>query len=134
MQQVCDLCLLPGDLLDRSAERLSTGQQQRLALGRALLLDPDVLLLDEPSSALDRPTAEQLGWVLRQLCTARGMTIVMVSHDLEWVKSFADEVLFVVAGQVRVQKDATGFFQDPGDELAVQFLAGELGKVRRVDD
>lgn len=125
--QLCELSLFPKELLVRPAERLSTGQQQRLALGRALLLEPEVLLLDEPSSALDRPTAEQLGRVLRRLC-AQGSTIILVSHDLAWVRSVADEVLFVAAGDVLVQKDAAGFFQDPENDLAKRFLDGDMRK------
>ncbi len=68
-------------LLDRRPRRLSGGEQQRVALGRALLSGPDLLLLDEPFSALDRPLRGKVSEEIRRFVDARGMLLVLVSHD-----------------------------------------------------
>ncbi|RMH52608.1 MAG: metal ABC transporter ATP-binding protein [Zetaproteobacteria bacterium] len=71
---------------------LSGGQRQRVRLARALLRDPRVLLLDEPSAALDTPAQEQLYRLLRSLCDEAGKTVVMVEHDIAAISSFVDSV------------------------------------------
>jgi len=124
ISEVCAQCQLPVELLQRAADRLSIGEQQRLALGRALCLDPLMLLLDEPTSALDRPTAEALGRTLRQLC-ASGIGIVLVSHDLSWVRSYADRVLFIAAGRLELHAETPAFFDQPGVGPVGRFIAGE---------
>jgi len=122
--ELCALSQFPPDLLSKPAERLSIGQQQRLALARALCLDPEVLLLDEPGSALDRPTAEALGRSLRHLCR-RSMTIVLVSHDLEWVRNHADRVLFMEAGKLKLQCPVASFFSCGAESRVGRFIAGQ---------
>jgi len=97
-----------GALLDRVglADRghhlpgsLSGGQQQRVAIARALLTEPDVLLADEPTGALDSTTAGQVLRVLRDSVTDLGQTVVMVTHD-PVAASYADEVVFLVDGRI----------------------------------
>lgn len=73
--------LLVDQLLDRRPRRLSGGEQQRVALGRALVREPRVLLLDEPFSALDRPLRNRVGEVVRSYVEDRGIPLVLVSHD-----------------------------------------------------
>jgi len=121
---LCQLCQLPEELLHRPAQRLSVGQQQRLALGRALCLKPQALLLDEPSSALDRPTAESLGQALRELSQA-GMTIVLVSHDLHWVRAYADKVSFIADGDIGLQASTEDFFRNNADPHIGSFISGD---------
>ncbi|UUW89928.1 ABC transporter ATP-binding protein [Pimelobacter simplex] len=78
---------------------LSGGQQQRVALARALVTDPDVVLADEPTGALDSATARQVLGMLRASVTDLGQTVVMVTHD-PVAASYADEVVFLVDGRV----------------------------------
>lgn len=80
-------------LLDRRPRHLSGGERQRVALGRALLASPRVLLLDEPFTALDRATRARLARAVRAECEARSLSVVLVSHDEADVQSIADEVL-----------------------------------------
>lgn len=78
-------------LLDRRPRRLSGGEQQRVALGRALLADPDLLLLDEPFSALDRPLRAQVAERVHTFCRERGVPLVLVSHDEDDARALCRE-------------------------------------------
>jgi molybdate transport system ATP-binding protein len=80
VQEVAE-SLLVDQLLDRRPRRLSGGEQQRVALGRALLREPRMLLLDEPFSALDRPLRNRVGDALRSYVESRSIPLVLVSHD-----------------------------------------------------
>ena len=72
--------------------RLSGGQQQRVRLARALVRQPKLLLLDEPSAALDSRHQEKLYQLLRKLCDEQGMTVLMVEHDIAAITSYVDSV------------------------------------------
>ena len=78
---------------------MSGGERQRLALARALTVDPEVLLLDEPTSSLDDASASAVDLVIRTL-TASGLTVVLVSHDLDRVQGVADFVLVLEKGRL----------------------------------
>ena len=79
------------DLMDRRPRNLSGGERQRVAVARALLSEPELLLLDEPFSALDRPLRERLSHTLRDLLAERGIPLVLVSHDEQDGEILADE-------------------------------------------
>ncbi len=87
-------------LLDRRPRRLSGGESQRVALGRALLSRPALLLLDEPFSALDRPLRLELARTVRAWTEERGLPLVLVSHDEEDADILADERLHLVDGRL----------------------------------
>jgi putative ABC transport system ATP-binding protein len=93
---------LPEDLLDNHSRDLSVGQQQRVALARALVLEPEVLLLDEPTSALDLRSAEAILHLLVDLASDLGITVIMVSHTIDQAEMFADQILAVRGGEVRM--------------------------------
>ncbi|MDR5903325.1 MULTISPECIES: ATP-binding cassette domain-containing protein [Halomonas] len=109
----------------RPARVLSGGEQQRLALARAWLLDPEVLFLDEPTSALD-PAAILAVESAVQEFHARGIRILMSSHDLHQARRLADEVLFLNAGRLIEHTDAATFFTAPASSEARAFIRGEL--------
>jgi ABC-type nitrate/sulfonate/bicarbonate transport system ATPase subunit len=94
-----------GDFLEAFPGRLSGGQQRRVALARAFVNEPDLLLLDEPFQSLDAPTAEQLRDLLVALWMRRRPTILFVTHDLREALSLADRVLFLSASPGRVTLD-----------------------------
>ena len=94
-----------GSLLNAFPNRLSGGQQRRVALARAFVNDPDLLLLDEPFQSLDAPTAQQLRDLLMAMCMRRRPTILFVTHDLREALSLADRVLFLSASPGRVTLD-----------------------------
>ena len=94
-----------GAFLDAFPTRLSGGQQRRVALARAFVNDPDILLLDEPFQSLDAPTAQHLRELLLALWARRRPTILFVTHDLREALSLGDRVLFLSAGPGRVVLD-----------------------------
>jgi len=94
-----------GAYLDAFPRQLSGGQQRRVALARAFVNDPDLLLLDEPFQSLDAPTAQHLRDLLLALWSRRRPTILFVTHDLREALSLGDRVLFLSAGPGRVVLD-----------------------------
>lgn len=86
-------------MADRSPYALSGGQQQRVALASMLVMEPQVLVLDEPTSQLDPLGSREVFAVIREL-SREGMTVVMAEHKLEWVAQFADRVLVLAEGQL----------------------------------
>jgi ABC-type nitrate/sulfonate/bicarbonate transport system ATPase subunit len=94
-----------GAFLDAFPSQLSGGQQRRVALARAFVNDPDLLLLDEPFQSLDAPTAQHLRDLLLALWARRKPTILFVTHDFREALSLGDRVLFLSAGPGRVVLD-----------------------------
>jgi energy-coupling factor transporter ATP-binding protein EcfA2 len=103
------------DLGERSPYALSGGQQQRLALASMLVMEPQVLVLDEPTSQLDPAGKKEVFAVLDQLSVAGEMTVVIIEHELEWIGSFVDRV--VVLDEGRIIADGL-----PRDVLAAEML------------
>jgi tungstate transport system ATP-binding protein len=115
-------------LLDRArqpARLLSGGEQQRLALIRALALDPDVLFLDEPTASLDPASVLMIEQVVRA-AYQNGTKIIFVTHDLGQARRLADEVVFLHRGQLLEQAPADQFFAAPRSEFARAYLEGRL--------
>jgi tungstate transport system ATP-binding protein len=112
-------------LAKRLAWRLSAGEQQRLALARALARSPQVLLLDEPTASLD-PYATKLVEDMIARVSASGVKVVMATHDLGQARRLAHRVVFLAKGRLIEHAPATSFFSSPGSEEAHQFLSGEL--------
>ena len=114
-----------GDLADRPARRLSAGEQQRLALARAWVVEPEVLFLDEPTAALDPSATRLVEEIIDEIARA-GTKIVMTTHDLGQARRLGDEVVFLHHGGVLERGPAQAFFAGPRSEAARAFLAGEL--------
>jgi tungstate transport system ATP-binding protein len=110
---------------DRPARRLSSGEQQRLALARALARDPEVLFLDEPTASLDPGSTKAVEDVIRAI-GARGIKVVMSTHDLGEARRLAAEVVLLHRGRIVEVAAAPGFFDAPGTAAARRFMAGEL--------
>src|SRR5215218_4042385 len=83
----------------RDPQTLSVGQQQRVSIARALALEPEVLLMDEPTSALDEASPRKVEELIRGLNDRLGLTIVLVSHDLDQIERVADRVVLLAAGR-----------------------------------
>jgi tungstate transport system ATP-binding protein len=112
-------------LAQRPARRLSGGEQQRLALARALARDPELLLLDEPTANLD-PAATRSVEEIVLMAARSGIKIVMASHDLGQVRRLAGDVLFLVRGRLCEQGPSEAFLNTPSTSEAATFVRGDL--------
>jgi tungstate transport system ATP-binding protein len=110
---------------ERPARRLSGGEQQRLALARALARDPELLFLDEPTASLDPAATKAMEDVVRAI-VARGIKVVMSTHDLGEARRLAGDITLMHRGRVVENGPAAAFFANPRTEEARKFLAGEL--------
>ncbi len=123
-EQVLELAgLLP--LARSPARRLSGGEQQRLALARALSLGPEVLFLDEPTAHLDPASTLAIEHLIER-AHAAGTKIVLVTHDLGQARRLAHEVVFLHQGRVLEQSPTERFFAAPASAEAQAFLGGRL--------
>jgi len=109
----------------RPARRLSGGEQQRLALARALAREPAMLLLDEPTANLDPAATKAIEDIVRTV-TARSVKVVMSTHDLGQAKRIGGEVVLLHRGRLIENGPAEQFFAAPRSEQARKFIAGEL--------
>jgi tungstate transport system ATP-binding protein len=109
----------------RPARRLSGGEQQRLALARALAREPGILFLDEPAASLDPAATKAIEDIVRAV-SARGVKVVMSTHDLGQAKRLAGNVVLLHRGRLIENTPAPEFFAAPRTEEARKFVAGEL--------
>ncbi|MDT3685679.1 MAG: ATP-binding cassette domain-containing protein [Pseudorhodoplanes sp.] len=110
---------------DRPARKMSGGEQQRLALARALAKDPDILFLDEPTASLDPAAIKSLEDLIRDI-VGRGIKVVMSTHNLGEARRLAGEIVLLHRGRIVEIADAGQFFAQPKTEDARRFIAGEL--------
>jgi osmoprotectant transport system ATP-binding protein len=125
--ELTELTRFPSDGLDRYPCELSGGQQQRVGLMRALLLDPDALLLDEPLGALDPLVRADLRAELRDIFRRLDKTVVLVTHDLAEATFFADRVVLLRAGQVVQEGSPADLWRHPADAFVTQFVQAQRG-------
>ena len=117
----------PAEGLDRYPVQLSGGQRQRVSLMRALLLDPDVLLFDEPLGALDPMIRSDLQEVLRNLFRSLGKTVVLVTHDLGEAGYFGDRIVLLSEGRI-VQEGSLPDLRDrPTSPYVTEFMNAQRG-------
>lgn len=114
-----------GHAAERPARRLSAGEQQRLALARALAREPAVLFLDEPTASLDPASTQAIEDVI-QAVSQRGIKVVLSTHDLAEARRLAGEVVLLNRGRVVETAAAADFFNAPQTGEARRFIAGEL--------
>ena len=109
-------------MTDRKVTQLSGGQQQRVALARALIIEPDILLLDEPLSALDRKIRAEMQYEIRNLQRQIGTTTVFVTHDQEEALTMSDQIILLHDGQIEQQGDPFTIYSQPASVFASDFL------------
>ena len=107
-------------------EQLSGGQKQRVGIARALATNPSLLLADEATSALDPTTTQEVLDLLRQVNKEFGITIVVITHEMEVVRSIADKVAVMESGRVVEQGSVYEVFSNPQTSVAAKFVATSL--------
>ncbi len=127
LEELLDLTQLGAGLLDRYPVQLSGGQRQRVALMRALMLDPQVLLMDEPLAALDPLIRSDLQRELRRIFGRLGKTVLLVTHDMAEAAYLGDEIALMRAGRI-VQR---GTLDELAERPAERFVSDFLGAQRR---
>jgi phosphate transport system ATP-binding protein len=115
---------IKGDL-DKSGVSLSGGQQQRLCIARALAVEPEVLLMDEPCSALDPIATAKIEELITSLKDQ--YTVVIVTHNMQQAARVSDYTAFLYLGQLVEYSETTSLFENPKEELTERYLTGKFG-------
>jgi osmoprotectant transport system ATP-binding protein len=127
--ELIELTRFPADGLDHYPIQLSGGQRQRVGLMRALMLEPDVLLLDEPLAALDPIVRADLQADLRRIFRALGKTVVLVTHDLSEAGFFGDLLVLLRDGQIVQQGTLTDLTETPADPFVTRFVKAQRSEL-----
>ncbi|HLJ98087.1 MAG TPA: ATP-binding cassette domain-containing protein [Gemmataceae bacterium] len=134
LAELATLSQLPADGLLRFPTQLSGGQRQRVSLMRALMLDPDVLLLDEPLGALDPIIRSELQTDLKRIFQTLGKTVVLVTHDLSEAGFFGDLIVLLRAGKIVQQGTLADLLQAPADPFVTRFINAQRGPLVSLGD
>lgn len=113
------------DRLEESALDLSGGQQQRLVLARALAVNPEIILLDEPCSALDPAATAKIEALMRKL--AEEYTVIIVTHNMQQAARVSDYTIFLYLGELVEYGITKNVFENPKSELTEKYITGEFG-------
>jgi osmoprotectant transport system ATP-binding protein len=125
IEQLCELTHFPISGLDRRPGQLSGGQRQRVALMRAMMLNPDVILLDEPLGALDPLIRYELQQELNEIFKQLEKTVVLVTHDLNEADFLADELVLLREGRIEQRGTLSEMRDRPGSEFVKRFLRAQ---------
>ncbi len=124
-----------GALLERRIATLSGGERQRVALVRALVASPRLVLLDEPFTALNESLRRELWWLVKDLQKERGLTVMIVTHDLAEAHFLADKITVLIGGRQEQSGDKAVVYRRPASEAVARFLGlKNLFAARRIDD
>lgn len=113
------------DRLKDNAFSLSGGQQQRLCIARALAVEPQIILMDEPCSALDPAATARIETLIREL--SESYTVIVVTHNLQQAARVSDFTAFMYVGQLVEYGDTEKVFEDPKSELTEKYITGKFG-------
>jgi osmoprotectant transport system ATP-binding protein len=133
LTELTDLTHFPNDGLGRYPAQLSGGQQQRVSLMRALMLDPDVLLMDEPLGALDPIIRAGLQTDLRGIFQTLGKTVVMVTHDIGEAGFVGDEILLLRDGYIVQEGTLEALVRSPADPFVTSFINAQRSPLEALE-
>ncbi len=125
VRDLAELVRLPQDSLDRFPVQLSGGQRQRVGMMRALMLDPPVLLLDEPMGALDPLVRAELQTDLKAIFQNLNKTVVLVTHDLREAASLGDQIVLMRDGEIVQRGAMTELTTQPANEFVTRFIQAQ---------
>jgi osmoprotectant transport system ATP-binding protein len=132
IEELTDLVQLAPDRLEQYPSELSGGQRQRVSLMRALMLDPDVLLLDEPLGALDPMIRADLQDDLRDIFRRLGKTVVFVTHDIGEAGFFGDHVALLHEGEIEQEGRMTALVNDPVSPFVTDFIQAQRAPLEQL--
>lgn len=132
LRELAELVQIPLESLSRFPSQLSGGQQQRVGLMRALMLDPPLLLLDEPLGALDPIVRSELQTDLRTIFRRLQKTVVMVTHDLNEAAFFADEIVLLQHGRLVQRGTISELLESPATPYVTQFVNAQRSSLPEV--
>ena len=130
LNELCELTRFPQEGLVRYAVELSGGQRQRVSLMRALALDPDVLLLDEPLGALDPMVRASLQTELKEIFSRLGKTVILVTHDMAEAGYIADSIVLMREGQIIQQGTLDDLRERPADNFVSEFISAQRSLIQ----
>ena len=130
LDELCELTRFPKEGLARYAVELSGGQRQRVSLMRALALDPDVLLLDEPLGALDPMVRASLQTELKEIFSRLGKTVILVTHDMAEAGYIGDSIVLMREGRIVQQGTLDDLRERPADEFVSEFITAQRSLVQ----
>jgi len=133
LDELAALTQLPGDALDRYPAELSGGQRQRVSLMRALFLDPDVLLLDEPLGALDPMIRSELQSQLKQIFGQLSKTVIMVTHDIGEAGFLGDVILLMREGRIVQQGTLADLLHRPAEPFVTDFINAQRSPLESLE-
>lgn len=133
LEELSALVSLPREILSRYPHELSGGQRQRVALMRALMLDPAVLLLDEPLGALDPVTRRGLQRELKEIFARLRKTVVMVTHDMAEAAHFAGDLILFRDGRILQRGSLDDLLQRPADPYVTEFISAQRSPFDRTE-
>ena len=122
LEELCALSRFPREALDRYPAELSGGQRQRVSLMRALMLSPEVLLLDEPLGALDPLVRSALQRDLKEIFARLKQTAILVTHDMGEAAYLADEIVLMNEGRIVQRGSAADLRDRPANEFVTEFI------------
>lgn len=125
LTELAELTHFPVELLDRYPAQLSGGQRQRVSLMRALMLDPDLLLLDEPLGALDPMIRAELQRDLREIFRTLKKTVILVTHDLGEAAYLGDRLFLMRSGEVLQRGTFQELLDSPADPFVAEFISAQ---------
>jgi osmoprotectant transport system ATP-binding protein len=130
IMELCELTKFPSSGLDRYPLELSGGQRQRVSLMRALMLSPELLLLDEPFAALDPVVRMNLQRDLKEICTRLQQTVLLVTHDLAEAAFLGDEIALMNEGRIIQHGSIADLRAKPANEFVREFISAQRGLVQ----
>jgi osmoprotectant transport system ATP-binding protein len=127
LKELAELTRFPADGLDRYPAQLSGGQRQRVSLMRALMLSPDIVLLDEPLAALDPLIRSDLQTDLRKIFETLAKTVVLVTHDLGEAAFLGDHLVLLREGRIAQEGTTADLMDRPANEFVTRFISAQRG-------
>ena len=134
LHELAELVRLAPDLLDRYPAELSGGQRQRASLMRALMLDPRLLLLDEPLGALDPMIRYELQQELRAIFEKVGKTVIMVTHDIAEAAFFGHTLVLMRDGRIVQQGSIQELARSPAEAFVEHFITAQRGPMQQLNE